>query len=126
MSTKQWEKEKLVLINKDKGNLNSPSSYQPMCKLDTATKLLQKLLKPHLQLVMVIQAAGDLPSRQHGFCLLDKGCSTVDAVKEVVAAVDAITRESPLMNNSTTDHTKCVKGLYICQLEQHATGMKQV
>lgn len=84
---KQWTIQKLVLINKGKGDPNSPSSYRPLCMLDTAGKLLEKLLKARLQ--SVIQVAGDLSSRQYGF---RKGRSTVDAVQEVVAAVGAAQR----------------------------------
>lgn len=50
--------------------------------LDTAGKLFERMLKPRLQ--SDIKAAGDLSPRQHGF---RKGHSTLNAISEVVAAV---------------------------------------
>lgn len=79
---RQWKMQRLVLINKGMGDPSSPSSYRPLCMLDTSGKLLEKLLKPRLQ--SAIRAAGDLSRRQYSF---RKGRSTIDLVQEVVAAV---------------------------------------
>lgn len=73
-----WKRQKLVLISKGKGNPNSPSSYRPLCMLDTAGKLLERLLKPRLE--EAIHNGGGLSSRQYGF---RPGRSTVHAVKEI-------------------------------------------
>lgn len=80
---KAWKNQRLVLISKKKGNPNSPSGYRPLCMLDTAGKLLERLLKPRI--LAAIQAAGDYSDKQYGF---RKGRSTIGAVKEVIEAFD--------------------------------------
>ena len=77
----RWKTARLVLISKGKGPADSPTAYRPLCMLDTAGKLLEKLLKPRLQ--AAISASGDLAPRQYGF---RRGRSTIDAVQEVVNA----------------------------------------
>lgn len=77
-----WKKARLVLIDKGKGDVLAPSSYRPLCMLDTAGKVLEKLLQPRL--LSAIGAAGDLCERQYGF---RRGRCTIDAINEVVGAV---------------------------------------
>lgn len=79
---RQWKVARLALISKGKGPADSPSSYRPLCMLDTAGKLMERLLKPRLQ--EAIRVAGDLSKRQHGF---RKGHSTIKAISEVIGAV---------------------------------------
>ena len=43
---KQWKVQRLVLIGKGKGDLNSAGAYRPLCMLDTAGKLLKKIIRP--------------------------------------------------------------------------------
>ena len=76
---KQWKVQRLVLISKGKGELNTASAYRPLCMLDTAGKVLEKIIRPRLQ--SAIQAAGGLSDRQYGFRL---GLSTIDAIRTVV------------------------------------------
>lgn len=57
----------------------SPSSYRPLCMLDTAGKLLETLRKSRL--LSAIRAAVDLSNHQYGF---RKGRSTVDAIHVIV------------------------------------------
>lgn len=78
-----WKNARLVLIDKGKGEPNSPSSFRPLCMLDTAGKLYEKLLKARL--LQAIQDAGDLSDKQYGF---RKGRSTIGAVEEVIKAVN--------------------------------------
>ena len=73
----RWKTARLVFISKGKGPADSPLAYRPLCMLDTAGKLLEKLLKPRLQAAII--AAGDLAQRQYGF---RRGKSTIDAVQE--------------------------------------------
>lgn len=80
--SKRWKTSRLVLISKGKGEVNAPSSYRPLCMLDTAGKVLEKLIQPRL--LSAIREAGDLSKRQHGF---RKGHSTIGAIQEVVEAV---------------------------------------
>lgn len=53
-----WKRARLVLISKGKGPADAASSYRPLCMLDTAGKLLEKLLRPRLH--EAVRAAGDL------------------------------------------------------------------
>ena len=77
-----WKTSRLVLIGKGKGDPDLPSSYRPLCMLDTAGKVLEKLIRSRLNSAVV--AAGDLSARQYGF---RKGRSTVDAIEEVKRAM---------------------------------------
>lgn len=77
-----WKEQNLVLISKGKGDASLPSSYRPLCMLDTAGKLLERLIKPRLD--EAISCKGGLSERQHGF---RPGKSTVGAIKNVIDAV---------------------------------------
>lgn len=77
-----WKEQKLVLISKGKGDPQLPSSYRPLCMLDTAGKLLERLIKPRLE--DAIRIGGGLSERQHGF---RPGKSTIGALKNVVDVV---------------------------------------
>ena len=78
----RWKVARLALIPKGKGDPELPSSYRPLCMLDTAGKVLEKLIRSRL--AEAIRAAGDLSPRQFGF---RAGRSTIDAVMQVVDAV---------------------------------------
>ena len=54
----EWKIQKLVLISKGKGNSCSPPANRPLCMLNTAGKLLEKMLKPRL--ASAIENAGGL------------------------------------------------------------------
>lgn len=77
---RDWKNQRLVLINKKSNNTNAPPTYRPLCMLDTAGKLLERLIKSRL--AVAIQTAGGLSCRQYGF---RKGRSTVNAIEEVVS-----------------------------------------
>lgn len=78
-----WKIQQLVLIGKGKGDPESASSYRPLCMLDTAGKLLEKLIKPRL--IQAVTESGGLSDRQYGF---RRGKSTVDAVVDVLKSVE--------------------------------------
>lgn len=78
-----WKRQYLVLINKGKGEVTSPSSYRPLCLLDTAGKLYEKLLKPRI--MEAINNSGGLSPRQHGF---RPQRSTIGALRDVVQVVE--------------------------------------
>lgn len=82
-----WKRQRLVLISKGKGNPESPSAYRPLCMLDTAGKLLERLIKPRL--IAAINNTGGLSKRQHGFI---PGRCTIGAIEEVVTSVEAAQR----------------------------------
>lgn len=75
----RWKIARLVLINKGKGDPSSPSAYRPLCMLDAAGKLLEKLLKPRL--LLAVEEAGGLSDNQYGF---RRGRSTIDAARQVM------------------------------------------
>ncbi|XP_035723753.1 uncharacterized protein LOC118442357 [Vespa mandarinia] len=74
-----------------KGPADAASSYRPIYMLDTAGKLLEKLLRPRLH--AALRAAGDLAARQYGF---RSGLSTIQAVQEVVTAAKMMERGNHL------------------------------
>ncbi|KAL7723971.1 hypothetical protein ACLKA6_017962 [Drosophila palustris] len=76
-----WKVQRLVLISKGKGDPETASAYRPLCMLDTAGKLLEKLIKPRL--AAAVENAGGLSSRQFGF---RPGRSTIGAIQEVTKA----------------------------------------
>lgn len=82
-----WKRQQLTLISKGKEDNTSPSSYRPLCLLDTSGKLLEKMIKPRLH--AAIQSSGGLSERQYGF---RQGKCTIGAPKDVISAVDAAER----------------------------------
>lgn len=76
---KQWKKQKLTLISKMRGDPTQPASYRPLCMLDSAGKLLEKLLQRRL--AESVEMAGGLSERQYGF---RPGRSTLGAIQNVV------------------------------------------
>ncbi|XP_078051844.1 uncharacterized protein LOC144477990, partial [Augochlora pura] len=80
----RWKIQRLALINKGKGQLSGPSAYRPICMVDTAGKLLEKMIRPRL--LTAYRAVGDLSDRQYGF---RRGRSTVDALRMVLRAAES-------------------------------------
>lgn len=77
-----WKTQKLVLLSKGKGNSTQPSAYRPLCMLNVAGKLFEKMLKPRL--AAAIENSGGLSKRQYGF---RPGKSTLGAIEDVIASV---------------------------------------
>lgn len=75
----RWKLQRLVLLDKGKGPPISPSSYRPLCMLDTAGKVLEKMIRGRLR--AAVAAAGDLADNQHGF---REGRSTIGAIAEAL------------------------------------------
>lgn len=97
-----WKTQRLVLIRKGEGDPLSPSTYRPLCMLNTAGKLLERLLKSRL--AEAIQTGGGLSERQHGF---RPGRSTIGAIKDVVDVVEMTRNQNhftrPLVLLATLD-----------------------
>ncbi|CAH2107374.1 unnamed protein product [Euphydryas editha] len=74
-----WERQRLVLLDKGKGIPLTPSSFRPLCMLDTAGKLLEKLIQARLR--SDIDSVGGFVESQHGF---RKKRSTIGAIKKVI------------------------------------------
>ncbi|XP_035742783.1 uncharacterized protein LOC118450902 [Vespa mandarinia] len=86
-----WKKVRLVLISKGNCPADAASSYRPICIINTAVKLLEKLLRQPLH--AAVGAAGDLSARQYGF---RSGLSIIQAVQEVFAAAKMTERGNHL------------------------------
>jgi len=87
-----WKRSKLVLLHKGPGKpLDVPSSYRPICLLDTPGKLLERLLVQRLESHFDARGALGRAPNQYGF---RKGVSTESAVDDVlkVAAKAAYVR----------------------------------
>lgn len=80
---KRWKKQKLVLLDKERGPPITPSSYRPLCMLDVIGKLFEKCLRARLR--AAIEEAGGLASNQHGF---REGRSTVGAIREIIQEIE--------------------------------------
>ena len=70
-----WKRARLVLIHKGKTAANLASAYRPLCMLDSAGKILEKLLQPRI--LSAVKSAGNLSAHQRGFC---KGHSTLGSI----------------------------------------------
>lgn len=80
---KIWKKQQLTLISKGKGNPERAEAYRPLCMLDTAGKLLERMIKPRL--AAAVNNARGLSPRQYGF---RPGRSTLGAIQDVVNSVE--------------------------------------
>uniref|UniRef100_A0A6M2DQW1 Putative 115 kDa protein in type-1 retrotransposable element n=1 Tax=Xenopsylla cheopis TaxID=163159 RepID=A0A6M2DQW1_XENCH len=73
------KRQRLVLLDKGKGPPITASSFRPLCMLDIAGKLLEKLIQGRLR--NDIESNRGFSENQHGF---RKGRSTIGAIKDVV------------------------------------------
>lgn len=80
--SKRWKLQRLVLLDKGKGPPVTSSSYRPLCMLDVAGKLLEKLIKGRL--MAAVERADGLSQNQHGF---RKGHSTLTAIEQALTIV---------------------------------------
>ncbi|CAD7080109.1 unnamed protein product [Hermetia illucens] len=84
-----WKRLKLVLLPKLGKPPGEPSSYRPICLLDTVGKVLERVI--YNRLLPVVESQGGLSDRQYRF---RKARSTIDAIKLVTGlAEDAIHRK---------------------------------
>ncbi|CAB0039071.1 unnamed protein product [Trichogramma brassicae] len=69
-----------LLIPKPGKPPDEPSSYRPLCMLDTMGKILEKIICDRLE--AFTERPGGLSERQYGF---RKGRSTIDAIEDVIS-----------------------------------------
>ena len=74
---RKWKQQILVLLPKGKKPPEEPSSYRPLCMLDTAGKIFERII--HQRIEAVVDPL--LADNQYGF---RKGRSTLDAINLVV------------------------------------------
>ena len=78
-----WKKAKLVLLYKGDGKpVESPSSFRPICLLDTSAKLLERMLLQRLEEHLDGGGGNRRAPNQFGF---RKGISTETAVEKVLS-----------------------------------------
>uniref|UniRef100_A0ABD2WNF7 Reverse transcriptase domain-containing protein n=1 Tax=Trichogramma kaykai TaxID=54128 RepID=A0ABD2WNF7_9HYME len=75
-----WKRQRLVLLPKPGKPPDEPSSYRPLCMLDTAGKILERIICGRLE--AFTEGPGGLSERQYGF---RKGRSTIDAIEDVIS-----------------------------------------
>uniref|UniRef100_A0ABD2W0M0 Reverse transcriptase domain-containing protein n=1 Tax=Trichogramma kaykai TaxID=54128 RepID=A0ABD2W0M0_9HYME len=75
-----WKGQRLVLLPKPGKPPDEPSSYRPLCMLDTAGKILERIICGRLE--AFTERPGGLSERQYGF---RKGRSTIDAIEDVIS-----------------------------------------
>ncbi|CAB0041799.1 unnamed protein product, partial [Trichogramma brassicae] len=75
-----WKRQRLVLLPKPGKQPEEPSSYRPLCMLDTAGKILERLICDRLE--AITESPGGLSDHQYGF---RKGRSTINAIENVIA-----------------------------------------
>lgn len=80
-----WKVARLALVYKEGGKpLASPSSYRPLCMINSAAKLMERLVLSRLS--RAVAANGGLSDSQYGF---RPGRSTIQAINEVLNMADA-------------------------------------
>lgn len=80
---KSWKEAKLVLLQKGNKPLEQPSSYRPICLINTIGKLLERVIKRRLE--THLEEIGGICNRQFGFM---KGRSTIDAIERAMEVVN--------------------------------------
>uniref|UniRef100_A0ABD2WQL7 Reverse transcriptase domain-containing protein n=2 Tax=Trichogramma kaykai TaxID=54128 RepID=A0ABD2WQL7_9HYME len=75
-----WKRQRLVLLPKPGKPPDEPSSYRPLCMLDTAGKILERIICGRLE--AYTERPGGLSERQYGF---RRGRSTIDAIEDVIS-----------------------------------------
>lgn len=80
---KPWKRARLVLLRKGNKPPDQPSSYRPLCMLDTTGKLYERILCNRIEKSLAKEGTG-LAENQYGF---RKGRSMIDAINQIMATV---------------------------------------
>ena len=103
-----WRISKLVLFRKGNKPFTEPSSYRPICLLDSIGKLYEQVIANRL--IAAIKCHGDLSCRQFGF---RKGRSTVMAINEVTKIarqeMKATLKNAETLRPCAIRHKKCLQ-----------------
>ena len=84
---RSWKRARLVLLRKEGKPAESPSAYRPICLLDDAGKLLERVIAARI----VQHLSRDGPNLSRGQYGFREGLSTVDAVRQVRALSEQLT-----------------------------------
>jgi len=79
----EWKVSKLVLLRKGDKPLENPSTYRPICLLNTIGKLFERIIKSRIE--NYLETTNGLDPKQFG---VRKGRSTIDAVQSVMRKVE--------------------------------------
>ncbi|XP_065072524.1 uncharacterized protein LOC135696917 [Ochlerotatus camptorhynchus] len=83
-----WKQQRLVLLPKPGKPPGDPSTYRPICLLDTTGKLLESVILNRLS--AYTEGVDCLSSSQYGF---RKGRSTVEAICDVIQTAEVVHRK---------------------------------
>ncbi|CAB0040802.1 unnamed protein product, partial [Trichogramma brassicae] len=75
-----WKRQRLVLLPKPGKPPEEPSSYRPLCMLDTAGKILERIICDRLE--AITESLEGLSDHQYGF---RKGRSTINTIENIIA-----------------------------------------
>lgn len=78
-----WKRARLVLLRKGDKPADQPSSYRPLCMLDTTGKMFERIISNRIGEAMAKEKT-ELANNQYGF---RKGRSTTDAISRVMDVV---------------------------------------
>lgn len=78
-----WKKATFILLRKGNKPLDQPSSYRPICLINTIGKLFERVIKNWL--VDHLEQTNRISHRQFGFT---KGRSTIDAINSAIDIVN--------------------------------------
>ncbi|XP_055614802.1 uncharacterized protein LOC129761118 [Toxorhynchites rutilus septentrionalis] len=116
-----WKKQRLVLLPKPGKPPGDPSSYRPICLLDTLGKLLEKIILNRLS--RCTESEHGLSRIQFGF---RKNKSTVDAILSVVEAAEKVLKQKKtwksILCSNYGQRKKCVQQ---CQLGSYRRSVAQ-
>lgn len=128
-----WKRQKLVLLPKGNKPPEDPSSYRPICLIDTCGKLLESIICARL--CSSVEAANGLSEYQYGF---RKSRSTIDAIKTVVDLAERAIRAKDCNNDycivvtldiknafNTANWEKTVRALQYLHIPQYLVAMIQ-
>lgn len=104
---KRWKMQRLVLLDKGKGPPINSSSFRPLCMLDNAGKIFEKLLRSRLRIA--IEESGGLSKKQHGF---RTNRSTIGAIREVISVTQRAWQGNHRSRNSCVLVTLDVKNAF--------------
>lgn len=102
-----WKRQKLILLPKDNKPLDEPSSFRPICLIDTFGKLLESIICNRLR--ENVELANGLSDHQFGF---RKGRSTVDAIKLLVETARQTINKRSCLNDYCVVVTLDVKNAF--------------
>lgn len=81
---RRWKEARLVLIRKHGKPTEAPSSYRPLCMVNTIGKLFERIVKRRLETHLSRNPEG-ISGNQFGF---RRGRSTIDAIEKVLDIVN--------------------------------------